>query len=479
MASLLAVHRKHHLGQVVVHLQKVVGKGAVLLRVQHLQQGRGGVAAPVHAHLVHLVQQKQRVALAGLGHALQDAPGHRAHIGAPVAADLGLVAHAAQRQPHILAPGGPGDGHPQRGLAHAGRPHQAQDRADLALDPVLHRQVFQNPVLDIAQAVVVLVQHLLGARQVRLQLAALLPGHVQHPAQIGAGRRGLRRGRGHRHQLGHLFQRLLARRPGHARRLDLLPVALHLAEAVALPQLLLRRLDLLRKEVLALPLLDLLLHPAAQPALHLAQLQPPLQALDQLGGALAQVFQLQQRQLLVVLQADPVAQAVDQLLQVFGAGLQLQQLVRDLDVVVVLAGVLGKLLAQGVHGRRYVAQRAVLVAGVGAGQAHRLVLPHQARHAVVLQQVHVCDAHPRLHLRRDPHAVLHAHRVHQLGQHAHPVQVVGAHILGLGVALVGQQDAAVVLGQRVQHRGQRGRPPDDQGRAAAGQHHRLAQRQHR
>jgi hypothetical protein len=93
-----------------------------------------------------------------------------------VAADLGLVAHAAQRHAHVLAPGGLGNRLAQRGLAHAGGPHQAQDgRLDL-VHALLHREVFQDAVLDLVQAVVVFVEHILGIAQVVLDLGLLAPG---------------------------------------------------------------------------------------------------------------------------------------------------------------------------------------------------------------------------------------------------------------------------------------------------------------
>ena len=49
------------LGKVEGHAQVVVGEGVVLLRVEDLQQGRGRVAAEIHADLVHLVHHEHRV----------------------------------------------------------------------------------------------------------------------------------------------------------------------------------------------------------------------------------------------------------------------------------------------------------------------------------------------------------------------------------------------------------------------------------
>ena len=53
---------EHHLRQVEVDLEVVVVEGVVLLRVEHLEQRRRGVAAEVGAELVDLVEQEHRIA---------------------------------------------------------------------------------------------------------------------------------------------------------------------------------------------------------------------------------------------------------------------------------------------------------------------------------------------------------------------------------------------------------------------------------
>ena len=58
-----------------------------------------------------------------------DLPGQRADVGTAVALDLGLVAHAADREAEELLAERPGYGPADAGLADAGRAHQAQDRA--------------------------------------------------------------------------------------------------------------------------------------------------------------------------------------------------------------------------------------------------------------------------------------------------------------------------------------------------------------
>ena len=153
---------EHHVREVVLDLQIVVHERRVLLRVEHLEQRRRRIAAEVHAHLVDLVEQEERVGLLRLAHRLDDLAGHRADIGAPVAADLRLVADAAERHAHELAAGRLGDRLAERGLADAGRTDEAEDRTLQLVGAALHREVLDDALLDLLQAVVIGVQHLLG-----------------------------------------------------------------------------------------------------------------------------------------------------------------------------------------------------------------------------------------------------------------------------------------------------------------------------
>ena len=75
-----------------------IGKGfLVLLGVQYLKQGRGRVTVGIVGELVDLVQQDQGIAYPGLGEGVNDSSGHGADVGLAVAADLGFVMDATQR----------------------------------------------------------------------------------------------------------------------------------------------------------------------------------------------------------------------------------------------------------------------------------------------------------------------------------------------------------------------------------------------
>ena len=119
---------EHHAAQVERHAEIIVAERVVLLRIEHLEQRRAGIALDAGAELVDLVEHHHAVARAGLADRLDDVAGQRADIGAPVAADLGLVVHAAEADAHEFAAHGAGDRLAERGLADAGRADEAQDR---------------------------------------------------------------------------------------------------------------------------------------------------------------------------------------------------------------------------------------------------------------------------------------------------------------------------------------------------------------
>ncbi len=171
-----------HLGQIEGQLQVVIGEGLVLLGIEHLEQGALGVAGPALTQLVDLVEQHDRVLDAGLGHGAQDAAGQGADVGAAMTAHLGLVAHAAERHAHERPARGVGDRLPERGLAHARRTGQAQDRAALSAGHLAHGQVLEDALLDVLEAVVVGVELGLDPRDLVIGIDALVPGQLGDPA---------------------------------------------------------------------------------------------------------------------------------------------------------------------------------------------------------------------------------------------------------------------------------------------------------
>ena len=289
----------------------MIVEGVVLLRVEHLEQRRRRVAAEVGRHLVDLVEQEDGVVRARLAQALDDLAGHRADVRAAVAADLGLVAHAAERQAHELAPGRARDALPSEVLPTPGGPTK-QRTGPLIFRQRLHREVLEDALLDLFEAVVILFEDPLGLLEVELLLGLLVPGQREDPVDVVA----------HDGRLG-------AHRVHHLELLEL-PLAFSRASAASSswsfsssswisflnssrsPQLLLDRLHLLVEVVLLLRLLHLLLDAGPDPLLDLEDLDLGLHQ-PRTFEALGRIGDLEQRLPVVELDAadgdDRVGQA--------------------------------------------------------------------------------------------------------------------------------------------------------------------------
>ena len=184
-----------------------------------------------------------------------------------MAADLGLVAHAAQRLAHEFAPGRPGDRAAERGLADARRADQAQDRALELVGAGLDREIFDDPLLDLLEPIMILVEHRLRLGDVLLELRLLAPRQAEQHVEVIAHDGRLGAHRLHRLELLELGIGLGAR---FLRQLELGPLdlAAELGELVAallalVAELALDRLQLLVEIIFALGLLHLALDPAA------------------------------------------------------------------------------------------------------------------------------------------------------------------------------------------------------------------------
>ena len=102
-----------------------------------------------------------------------------------MAADLRLVAHAAERDPHELAVHRPRDGLAERRLADAGRTDEAEDRPLHVPFELAHGEVLDDAFLDLVEVVVILVEHAAGLDRVEPILGPLVPRDVEHPVQVG------------------------------------------------------------------------------------------------------------------------------------------------------------------------------------------------------------------------------------------------------------------------------------------------------
>ena len=175
-----------HLAQVVFDIEIVIHEHVVLFGIEHFHQGGRRVATEVGRHLVELIEHEDGVYRAGLLHHLDDLARQRANVGAAVAANLGFVTNAAQRQADELASGGAGDRLAQRRFPDARRPHEAQNGPARVLHQAAHREELEDALFDLVETIVVVVEHLLGEREIPDFPRFLFPRHGQQPIDIVA-----------------------------------------------------------------------------------------------------------------------------------------------------------------------------------------------------------------------------------------------------------------------------------------------------
>ncbi len=159
----------------------------VLFRVQRLQQRGGRIALVAAAELVDLVEHNHRVHHLDILERLHQLAGQGADVGTTVTLDLRFVAHAADAETIERPAEGFGDGLADAGLAHARWADQQDDGAgNFALEGT-DSEKFEDAVLDVVEACVMLVQHLARAFEVELVLAEHAPGQGGGPVQVVAG----------------------------------------------------------------------------------------------------------------------------------------------------------------------------------------------------------------------------------------------------------------------------------------------------
>ena len=173
-----------HVRQVDRDLHEVIPEVIVLLRVEHLEQRRGRVAAVVAAELVDLIEHHDGVHAPGNGQAVDDAAGHRTDIRLAMAADLRLVVHAAEGNARELAVRGMGNAHGDARLARARRADQTQHAAlDIGRE-LAHGQIFRDAVLDLFEAEMLIVEHFARGAHIEPLLGAGVPRHLEADVQI-------------------------------------------------------------------------------------------------------------------------------------------------------------------------------------------------------------------------------------------------------------------------------------------------------
>ncbi len=269
---------EQHLRQVEIDVEVVVAEGVVLRRVEHLEERRGGVAAPVGSDLVDLIEHHHGVLRPRVLQRAHDPSRQRTDVRPAVAADLGLVVHATEGDADELPSERTRDRLAERRLADTGRSDQGEDRAGsssaLFREPTLRPeladgQVFDDPVLHVAEALVILVEDATRVGDVQVVLGAHVPGKLGHPIEVRADPPVLGRLLGGSLEPAELPLGLLADAVGHPGLRDLGAERLDHVLRTVFAELLADRGHLLAQDRLALTLLEAVRHLVADLLLHL------------------------------------------------------------------------------------------------------------------------------------------------------------------------------------------------------------------
>ena len=296
--------------EVVVEVEVIVVEGIILLRVEHLEEGAGGVALVVVGELVHLIKDEDGIARAGLKEALDDPSRHRPYVGAAVTADLRLIVHATEGDPDILPSKSAGDALAEGGLAHSGRAVEAEYRCvEVALE-LQYREMLKDALLDLLEAEVVLVEDALGGLDIEVILRHLIPGQVEDRLavlQLDAVVRALG---AHMPQLGDLLVEGLAHLGGP---LFLSPLGEHRRDLVLIVvgELLADLLHLLLEEVVPLLLIHLALRLMADLLPQGLQLSHLIEEREEEEAALLHVRGEEEQDLLLLLLGEIAGAEVD------------------------------------------------------------------------------------------------------------------------------------------------------------------------
>jgi hypothetical protein len=177
-----------------------------------------------------------------------------------VAADFGLVAHAAERDADERTPRRIGDRLAERSLAHAGRTDEAEDAAARVTGELEHGHVLEDALLDVVEPEVIFLELLRHGGKIVLHVGLGAPRQIGDPLEVRADDVVLRLLGAQAGEPGELAV-------GHGARLfrepRLVETRLERAEVafvLAVAELAVDGFELLAQERLALALADLLPH---------------------------------------------------------------------------------------------------------------------------------------------------------------------------------------------------------------------------
>src|SRR5437867_1469927 len=185
---------KDYLRQIKRHVEVTIDKRVVLSRIEHFQQRAGRVAAKIRADLVDFIKHENRVPRTCAPQFLNDSARHRTDVRAAMTADLRLVPHSAETDPHKLAAQRVRNRLAETRLADTGRAETTEDRAVTLRIELAHGQIFDQPLLYFFQIVMVAIEDLLRLIEIEVVFAQLIPRKIGNDLDVTHNHREFRTG---------------------------------------------------------------------------------------------------------------------------------------------------------------------------------------------------------------------------------------------------------------------------------------------
>ena len=162
----------------------MVPEGNVLFGIENFKKCRCRVTAEIRAKLVDLVKHEDGIARARSANVLNDLPRQSADIGPPMAPDLGFIAHAAERDTDEFAAHGSRDRPTEGSFSYTRRSHEAQDRRFTLRPQLENGQVFEDPLLNFFQIIVIAIEDFPGFDNIDFLRCQNTPRQRDQPIQV-------------------------------------------------------------------------------------------------------------------------------------------------------------------------------------------------------------------------------------------------------------------------------------------------------
>ena len=173
-----------HIRKVVRNIHIVVGKGIILLRVEHFKKSARRASVEGIRELVHLIEHHNRIGHTALLDSVHDPARHRPYICAAMSANIRFIMHTAEAHPYIFAAERSRDALSYACFSCARSSYKEKYRAGLLLSEVHHGDLLDYAIFDPRKPVMVFIEYTSRVLKIDIYGFLLLPGQTCDEVEI-------------------------------------------------------------------------------------------------------------------------------------------------------------------------------------------------------------------------------------------------------------------------------------------------------